>query len=144
MSRYPHLLRPLQVAGVTLPNRNVMGAMHTRPETMDRPQERLAAFSTAREAGEIGLILTGGHIGACVPSRMMSTTTSAVASSTIRRSHRQKDDHIIPPMTTRALSKAVGSQDYAEIELGGSHVDVFVSGTPQGVLAKGIVEWLQA
>ena len=61
MSPYPHLLQPLQVAGVTLPNRMVMGAMHTRLETMDRPHERLAAFYAARAAGEIGLILTGGY-----------------------------------------------------------------------------------
>jgi 2,4-dienoyl-CoA reductase (NADPH2) len=39
----------------------VMGAMHTRLETMDRPYERLAAFYAERAHGEIGLILTGGH-----------------------------------------------------------------------------------
>src|SRR5574337_142257 len=61
MSSYPHLLSSLQVAGVTLPNRMVMGAMHTRLETMDRPHERVAAFYAARAAGEIGLILTGGY-----------------------------------------------------------------------------------
>ena len=52
MSHYPHLLNPLPVAGVTLPNRTVMGAMHTRLETLDRPQERLAAFYAARAKGE--------------------------------------------------------------------------------------------
>lgn len=61
MQTYPHLLSPLRVAGVDLPNRMVMGAMHTRLETMDRPHERLAAFYAARAAGEIGLILTGGY-----------------------------------------------------------------------------------
>jgi hypothetical protein len=61
MSSYPHLLSPLRVAGVTLPNRMVMGAMHTRLETLDRPHERLAAFYAARAAGEIGMILTGGY-----------------------------------------------------------------------------------
>ncbi|MGE5117032.1 MAG: FAD-dependent oxidoreductase [Betaproteobacteria bacterium] len=61
MAAYPHLLSPLRIAGVTLPNRMVMGAMHTRLETLDRPQERLAAFYAARAAGEIGLILTGGY-----------------------------------------------------------------------------------
>jgi len=60
-SRHPHLLAPLRVAGVTLPNRMVMGAMHTRLETLDRPTERLAAFYAERARGEIGLILTGGH-----------------------------------------------------------------------------------
>ncbi|MBS0496009.1 MAG: NADPH-dependent 2,4-dienoyl-CoA reductase, partial [Proteobacteria bacterium] len=61
MPSYPRLLSPLRVAGVDLSNRMVMGAMHTRLETMDRPHERLAAFYAARAAGEIGLILTGGY-----------------------------------------------------------------------------------
>jgi len=39
----------------------VMGAMHTRLETLDRPLERLAAFYATRAKGEIGLILTGGY-----------------------------------------------------------------------------------
>ena len=69
MSHYPHLLNPLPVAGVTLPNRTVMGAMHTRLETLDRPQERLAAFYAARAKGEVGLILTGGY--APVPEGVM-------------------------------------------------------------------------
>ncbi|SAL81347.1 PHB de-polymerase domain-containing protein [Caballeronia arvi] len=53
-----------------------------------------------------------------------------------------KDDHIIPPKTTQALRDAVGTSDYQEIGLEGGHVGVFVSGKSQGVLAKGIVEWL--
>ena len=69
MAAYPNLLRPLRIAGVDLPNRMVMGAMHTRLETMDRPLERLAAFYAARAAGEIGLILTGGY--APVPEGVM-------------------------------------------------------------------------
>ncbi|HRO59393.1 MAG TPA: NADPH-dependent 2,4-dienoyl-CoA reductase [Burkholderiaceae bacterium] len=61
MSSYPNLLSPLRIAGVTLPNRMVMGAMHTRLETLDRPLERLSAFYATRAAGEIALILTGGY-----------------------------------------------------------------------------------
>ena len=61
MPAYPKLLSPLRVGSTTLPNRMVMGAMHTRLETMDRPHERLAAFYAARAQGEIGLILTGGY-----------------------------------------------------------------------------------
>ena len=61
MPSYPHLLSPLRIAGVTLPNRMVMGAMHTRLETLDRPLERLSAFYATRAAGEIALILTGGY-----------------------------------------------------------------------------------
>ena len=58
---YPHLLSPLTVRNLRLRNRMVMGAMHTRLETLDRPLERLAAFYAARPNGEIALILTGGY-----------------------------------------------------------------------------------
>ncbi len=61
MKTYPNLLSPLRVAGMDLPNRMVMGAMHTRIETLDRPHERLAAFYARRAEGEIGLIFTGGY-----------------------------------------------------------------------------------
>ena len=60
MSSYRHLLEPLAVGPVRLRNRMVMGAMHTRLETLDRPGERLAAFFATRAEGEVGLILTGG------------------------------------------------------------------------------------
>jgi 2,4-dienoyl-CoA reductase (NADPH2) len=60
MSAYPHLLAPLDLGFVRLRNRIVMGAMHPRLETLDRPAERLAAFYAARARGEAGLILTGG------------------------------------------------------------------------------------
>jgi polyhydroxyalkanoate synthase len=54
-----------------------------------------------------------------------------------------KDDHIIPPRTTQALGAAAGSRDYTEIGLDGGHIGVFVSGKSQGVLGKGIVDWLR-
>jgi polyhydroxyalkanoate synthase subunit PhaC len=55
-----------------------------------------------------------------------------------------QDDHIIPPKSSQALKSAVGSEDYTEIPLPGGHVGVFVSGKSQGILGKGIVEWLRA
>ncbi|MGO4331221.1 FAD-dependent oxidoreductase [Cupriavidus sp. 2TAF22] len=61
MNPYPHLMAPLDVGALTLRNRIVMGAMHTRLETLDRPHERLAAFYGRRAEGEAGLILTGGY-----------------------------------------------------------------------------------
>ncbi len=57
---YPHLLSPLAVSNLRLRNRMVMGAMHTRLESMDRPNERIQAFYRARAEGEVGLIITGG------------------------------------------------------------------------------------
>ena len=54
-----------------------------------------------------------------------------------------KEDHIIPPRCSRALSECVGTDDYSEIGLAGGHVGVFVSGKSQGILGKGIVDWLK-
>ncbi|MFZ5538647.1 MAG: 2,4-dienoyl-CoA reductase FMN-binding domain-containing protein, partial [Pseudomonadota bacterium] len=60
MPRHDHLLSPLDLGFLTLRNRIVMGAMHTRLETLDRPVERMRAFYAARARGEAGLVLTGG------------------------------------------------------------------------------------
>ncbi|NML26681.1 NADPH-dependent 2,4-dienoyl-CoA reductase [Zoogloea dura] len=57
---YPHLLAPLDLGFTTLPNRVLMGSMHTGLEEMDHPFERLAAFYAARARGGAGLIVTGG------------------------------------------------------------------------------------
>ncbi|MDD2879826.1 MAG: NADPH-dependent 2,4-dienoyl-CoA reductase [Rhodoferax sp.] len=57
---YPHLLSPLVVRNLHLRNRMVMGAMHTRLESMDQPMARIKAFYRARAEGEIALIITGG------------------------------------------------------------------------------------
>ena len=59
MTLYPHLLAPLDLGYVTLPNRVLMGSMHTGlEETGD--WGRVAAFYAARAAGGVGLIVTGG------------------------------------------------------------------------------------
>jgi polyhydroxyalkanoate synthase len=54
-----------------------------------------------------------------------------------------KDDHIIPPKCSQALGGYVSTEDYSEIALPGGHVGVFVSGKSQGVLGKGITDWLR-
>jgi len=53
-----------------------------------------------------------------------------------------QDDHIIPPATSRALEGKVGTEDYTELGLPGGHIGVFVSGKSQGIVGKGIVDWL--
>ena len=59
MTDYPHLLAPLDLGHVTLPNRVLMGSMHTGlEETGD--WDRVAAFYAERAAGGVGLIVTGG------------------------------------------------------------------------------------
>ena len=42
--RYPNLFRPLDLGFVTLPNRIMMGSMHTMLEARPDGMERLAAF----------------------------------------------------------------------------------------------------
>ena len=44
MPAYPHLFRPLELPGATLPNRILMGSMHTGLEARPDGMERLAAF----------------------------------------------------------------------------------------------------
>lgn len=61
MSPFPNLLSPLSVRGLNLSSRVVMGAMHTRIETLDRPHERQIEFYAARARGGVSLILTGGY-----------------------------------------------------------------------------------
>jgi 2,4-dienoyl-CoA reductase (NADPH2) len=61
MAAYPNLFRPLTLAGgVTLPNRILMGSMHTGLEARPDGMERLAAFYAERARGGAALIVTGG------------------------------------------------------------------------------------
>ncbi|MDZ7854025.1 MAG: NADPH-dependent 2,4-dienoyl-CoA reductase [Halomonas sp.] len=60
MSAYPQLFRPLKVGHLTLPNRVLMGSMHTNLEEAPDGFERLAAFYAERAREGVGLIVTGG------------------------------------------------------------------------------------
>src|SRR6266571_6272766 len=60
MHPYPHLLAPLNLGFTTLPNRVLMGSMHTGLEEAPNGFEKLAAFYAARAKGGVGLIVTGG------------------------------------------------------------------------------------
>jgi len=55
-----------------------------------------------------------------------------------------EEDHIIPPKSSQAMKKQVGTKDYTELPLPGGHVGVFVSGKSQGILGKNIYAWLKA
>jgi len=60
MPAYPLLFRPLELPGVTLPNRILMGSMHTGLEARPDGMPRLAAFYAERARGGAALIVTGG------------------------------------------------------------------------------------
>ena len=60
-SPYPHLFSPIQIGPHTLPNRVLMGSMHTNLEERgSEGLERLAAFYAERARGSVALMVTGG------------------------------------------------------------------------------------
>ncbi|MEO7430716.1 MAG: NADPH-dependent 2,4-dienoyl-CoA reductase [Dokdonella sp.] len=57
---YPHLFAPLDLGFTTLPNRVLMGSMHTGLEDHARDFDKLAAYFAERAQGGVGLMVTGG------------------------------------------------------------------------------------
>ncbi len=58
--KYPHLLKPLNLGHVTLPNRVLMGSMHTGLEEEKDGFRKMAAFYAERARGGVALMVTGG------------------------------------------------------------------------------------
>lgn len=54
-----------------------------------------------------------------------------------------EQDHIIPVSCSKALGQFIPQKNYEEIGFPGGHVGVFVSRKAQGVVAGGLVEWLE-
>ena len=59
-SHYPSVFQPLDLGFTSLPNRILMGSMHTGLEDKARDYPKLAAYFAERAAGGAGLIVTGG------------------------------------------------------------------------------------
>ncbi|MEM6378138.1 MAG: 2,4-dienoyl-CoA reductase FMN-binding domain-containing protein, partial [Bacteroidota bacterium] len=59
-TKYPHLLKPLDLGFTTLKNRVLMGSMHTGLEEAKGGFEKMAAYFAERAKGQVGLIVTGG------------------------------------------------------------------------------------
>ncbi|GGO59765.1 2,4-dienoyl-CoA reductase (NADPH2) [Roseovarius pacificus] len=59
MTKYSHLLSPLDLGHVTLKNRVLMGSMHTGLEET-RDWDRVAEFYATRARGGVALMVTGG------------------------------------------------------------------------------------
>ena len=75
---YPSLFRPLELGFATLPNRILMGSMHTGLEARPDGMARLAAFYAERARGGAALIVTGGFspndVGNLGPHRAQFST----------------------------------------------------------------------
>ncbi len=61
MPSYPQLFTPIAAGPFTLPNRIIMGSMHTGLEGDRDAVPRIAAFYAARARGGTALIVTGGY-----------------------------------------------------------------------------------
>jgi len=59
-SPYPHLFTPLDLGFCQLPNRVLMGSMHTGLEDKRSDFPKLAAYFRERAEGGVGLMVTGG------------------------------------------------------------------------------------
>ena len=99
MAAYPKLFSPLDLGFVTLPNRILMGSMHTGLEARPDGAERLAAFYAARARGGAALLVTGGFspddAGNLGPHRaQMSTPAEAAAHRPITRAVRDAGGRI--------------------------------------------------
>ena len=77
MSSTKHLFTPIKIGHLTLPNRIIMGSMHTGLDHSDDPFNRLAAFYKERAEGGVSLIVTGGispnKAGCLSPGALMLT-----------------------------------------------------------------------
>src|SRR5688500_15089894 len=78
MPAYPNLFKPLDLGFATLPNRILMGSMHTQLESRPDGMARLAAFSPARARGGAAPVVPGGFspndAGNLGPHRAQSST----------------------------------------------------------------------
>ncbi len=59
-ANFPRLFSPLDLGFVTLPNRVLMGSMHTGLEDHAKDFDKLAAYFAERAKGGVGLMVTGG------------------------------------------------------------------------------------
>ncbi|MFC6087795.1 FAD-dependent oxidoreductase [Saccharothrix lopnurensis] len=78
MTAYPNLFQPLDLGFTTLPNRVLMGSMHTGDEDRAGNFDRLAAYFAERARGGVGLMVTGGFspnlVGSLYPFASKLTT----------------------------------------------------------------------
>lgn len=55
-----------------------------------------------------------------------------------------KEDHLVPPSSSQALEKYVGSEDLTTLAFPGGHIGIYVSGRAQRELAPAVARWVQA
>ncbi len=53
-----------------------------------------------------------------------------------------RDDHLVPPDSSRALQGCITSDDYSEMEFPGGHIGIYVSSRAQKTLPPAIADWI--
>ncbi len=53
-----------------------------------------------------------------------------------------RDDHLVPPDSSRALKACVGSGDYTDLEFPGGHIGIYVSRKAQEMVPPSVAKWL--
>jgi 2,4-dienoyl-CoA reductase (NADPH2) len=89
---YPHIFRPLDLGHVTLPNRILMGSMHTGLEDRVWNWPKLTAYFVERALGGAGLMVTGG----IAPNRRgsLAPLASKLTNRLEARRHRRMTDAV--------------------------------------------------
>lgn len=81
MTEFPNIFRPLDLGFTVLPNRILMGSMHTGLEDR-KAHDRVAAYFAERARGGVGLMVTGGvapnEEGAALPGAGKLSTMQEV------------------------------------------------------------------
>jgi 2,4-dienoyl-CoA reductase (NADPH2) len=89
---YPHIFKPLDLGFDSLPNRILMGSMHTGLEDRAWNWPRLTAYFVERARGGVGLMVTGG----IAPNRRgsLAPLASKLTNRWEVRRHRQMTDAV--------------------------------------------------
>ena len=53
-----------------------------------------------------------------------------------------RDDHLVPPDSSKALGGCVSSKDYTELEFPGGHIGIYVSRKAQSMIPPTVGKWL--
>jgi 2,4-dienoyl-CoA reductase (NADPH2) len=91
-SAFPHIFKPLDLGHVTLPNRILMGSMHTGLEDRLWNWPRLTRYFVERAQGGVGLMVTGG----IAPNRRgsLAPLASKLTNRLEARRHRRMTDAV--------------------------------------------------
>ncbi|MGQ0657346.1 MAG: class III poly(R)-hydroxyalkanoic acid synthase subunit PhaC [Chromatiales bacterium] len=52
------------------------------------------------------------------------------------------DDHLVPPASSKALERYVGTKDYTALEFPGGHIGIYVSSKAQKMIPPAVCDWV--